>query len=669
MQETKPPTTFKVKHAPTIETEITVPGDKSISHRAVMIASLSNGPCVITNFLAGEDCLSTMAAMEQLGVKIERHADQVVIHGIQGQFKPPTKDIDCGNSGTTMRLLSGILAAQSFSSRLTGDPSLSKRPMRRVIEPLEKMGAKLRGNGEKGCPPLEIEGGKLHGIEYRTPVASAQVKSAILLAGMLTEGDTTVIEPSLSRDHTERMLEYFLVRTKRDGNSVTIHGPQIPESRDFVVPGDISSAAFWLVAGAAQRGSRLLVKKVGLNPTRTAIIDVLIRMGARIREVVEDVENGEPSGTIDIKGANLNATVIEGDEIPNLIDEIPIIAIAGALAKGTTIIRDARELRVKETDRIAAICTNLRAIGVTVTEREDGMEIEGPATLRGARVDSFGDHRIAMAFAIAGLFCEGEMIIENVECVQTSYPNFYATLTEVQKGTSWLNRRTPVIGQMPPAKKSGKTKVLVQKKAIAIDGPAASGKSSAAKAVAARLGYVYVNSGSAYRALTWKILDAGIDPKDSAAVAKLLQTLDLSFVVRAKQTSVRINGEDAEPFLRGDTINKNVSLVASLTEIRDYLFERFRALRKSHDVIMEGRDIGTVVFPDATFKFYLDASPEIRNKRRADQGEKDEISKRDKQDSTRKTAPLSIATGATVIDTSKLSLAEVVDKILETIKE
>ncbi|MEO6847142.1 MAG: 3-phosphoshikimate 1-carboxyvinyltransferase [Chthoniobacterales bacterium] len=453
MSENKTLTTFKVKLAPVIGTEITVPGDKSISHRAVMIASLSNGPCVITNFLAGEDCLSTMAAMEQLGVKIERHENQMVVHGIHGKFKAPEKDIDCGNSGTTMRLLSGILAAQPFTSRLTGDPSLSKRPMRRVVEPLEKMGAKLKTEGDKGCPPITITGGNLKPIEYRTPIASAQVKSAVLLAGMLTEGDTTVIEPARSRDHTERMLEYFLVRTRREGNSVTIHGPQVPESRDFVVPGDISSAAFWLVAGAAQPGSRLLIENVGLNPTRTAIIDVLIRMGARIREVIEEVEHGEPSGTLDVQGANLKATVIGGDEIPNLIDEIPIIAIAAALAKGKTIIRDAKELRVKETDRIAAICTNLRAIGVNVTEKDDGMEIEGPTIFRGTTVKSFGDHRIAMAFAIAGLFCEGEMIIEDTECVQTSYPGFHDTLVEVQKGKGWLNRRTHVISAMPPKKK------------------------------------------------------------------------------------------------------------------------------------------------------------------------------------------------------------------------
>ncbi len=273
---------FKVSKAPTISAEISVPGDKSISHRSIMIGALSNGPCTITNFLEGEDCLSTMAIMRQLGVEIEHpEPGTVVIHGCRGQFSAPTADLDCGNSGTTVRLLAGLLAAQPFTSRLVGDASLSQRPMRRVIEPLTQLGATLQATGERGTLPLEITGGSLTGITYTMPVASAQVKSALLLAGLHASGRTTVVEPAVSRDHTERMLEYFLVRTTREENSTTISGGQTPESRDFFVPGDISSAAFWLVAGAAQPGSRLLVKDVGLNPTRTGILDVLVRMGAK----------------------------------------------------------------------------------------------------------------------------------------------------------------------------------------------------------------------------------------------------------------------------------------------------------------------------------------------------------------------------------------------------
>ncbi len=439
---------WKVRKAPPLRRELTVPGDKSISHRAVFIASLSNGPCVIKGFLPGADCQCTVDAMRALGVEIEQpEPATLIVHGRKRQLTAPTEDIYCGNSGTTMRLLSGILAAQPFSARLTADDSLSKRPMKRIIDPLTEMGAKFRAEGDKNTPPLIVQGGKLRPIQYFMPVASAQVKSAILLAGMCTKGKTTVTEPSQSRDHTERMLSYFLARPQKDDLSVSIVGEQTPESRDFVVPGDISSAAFWLVAAAAQPGSQLIIENVGLNETRTGVLTVLLRMGAHVNEVIDEGEEGEPRGTIEIKGARLKGTVIQGKEIPNLIDEIPILAVAGALAQGTTVIADAKELRVKETDRLAALATNLRAMGVAVTENVDGLEIIGGSTLRGARLSSFGDHRIAMAFAIAGLFAEGETIIDDVECVETSYPGFDQTLEQVQKESR--EPQTPVIGGLP----------------------------------------------------------------------------------------------------------------------------------------------------------------------------------------------------------------------------
>jgi 3-phosphoshikimate 1-carboxyvinyltransferase len=437
---------FRVTKSPALSAELIVPGDKSISHRAIMLGALSNGTCRITNFLEGEDCLSTMEAFRKLGVEIEHpEPGTVIVHGTKGRFTAPISEIDCGNSGTTVRLMSGILAAQPFQTRLVGDASLSKRPMRRVIEPLTQMGGRLHADGANGTLPLVIEGGPLTGIRYELPHASAQVKSAVLLAGLFASGKTTVVEPATTRDHTERMLEFFQVRTLRNGNEITIHGGQTLESRDFHVPGDISSAAFWLVAAAARPDARLLIDNVGLNPTRTAILRVLITMGASVREIVENVTEGEPSGAIEVKGRKLHGTVIEGDIIPNLIDEIPALAIAAALAEGKTTIRGAAELRVKETDRIAAIATNLRAMGVPVEEFDDGMEITGSAKLRGATMDSFGDHRIAMAFAIAGLFAEGETIIENVECVATSYPNFEETLRLVRSGKRI--RQTPAVAR------------------------------------------------------------------------------------------------------------------------------------------------------------------------------------------------------------------------------
>jgi len=443
---------LRIKRAPRIDLEIAVPGDKSISHRAVIVAALSNGVCTLRGFLSSEDCMHTVNAMRALGIKIEQpEATTLIIHGKKRVLTAPNKEINCGNSGTTMRLLAGLLAGQKFESRLVADPGLSKRPMDRVIAPLSEMGASVVAEGPEGTPPLRIQGGSLRGIHYQPSVASAQVKGALLLAGLFAKGKTTVEEPVSTRNHMEKMLNYFLVRTTtEDHGSVTVFGDQIPESRDFDIPGDISSAAFWLVAAAAQRRGHLLIRDVGLNDTRTALLGVLLRMGAQVREAVEDVEQLEPRGVVEVTGVPLKATVIQGKEVPQLIDELPILSIAGALASGKTTIRHAEELRVKESDRIAAIAHNLRAMGAQVSELSDGLEIYGPAPLHGARLPSFGDHRIAMAFAIAGLFAEGETVIQDAECIRESYPGFEASLEEFTNPKR-MQISTPVIGSLAPA--------------------------------------------------------------------------------------------------------------------------------------------------------------------------------------------------------------------------
>jgi 3-phosphoshikimate 1-carboxyvinyltransferase len=425
-----------VRPSPPLQGELRVPGDKSISHRAALLGALSDGACRLVNYLPGEDCLGTLRVLHQLGVRIEETGtNEFVVHGCRGRFTAPAQDLDCGNSGTTMRLLSGLLAAQPFRARLTGDASLSRRPMRRIIEPLGRMGATLTAEGNAGCPPLVIEGNPdLQPLEYLLPVPSAQVKSAVLLAGLLTRGTTTVIQPVPTRDHTERMLEYFGVPVARDGDRISVTGGMLPRSRDFTVPGDVSSAAFWLVAAAARPGSRLTLPGTGLNPSRTGILAVLRRMGADIETFPAETGKGEPSGDIIITGANLHGTVIAGEEVPNVIDELPVLAVAGALASGTTFIRDAAELRVKESDRLAVVAHHLLAMGADVTENPDGLEIRGGRPLHGARLASHGDHRIAMAFAVAGLFAEGDTVIEDAACVETSYPGFAAQLQGVIHG-------------------------------------------------------------------------------------------------------------------------------------------------------------------------------------------------------------------------------------------
>src|SRR5881394_1525575 len=442
---------LRVKRAPRIEAEITVPGDKSISHRAAIVAALSNGVCNLRGFLSSDDCMHTVSALRALGIQIEQpEPDILIVHGKKRVLTPPKDEIDCGGSGTTMRLLAGLLAGQTFETRLVGNSSLARRPMDRIIEPLRKMGADIVAEGPEQTPPLRIRGGSLRGIHYRSPIASAQVKSAILLAGLFAKGKTTVNEPMASRNHTELMFNYFLIRTvKGDDDTVSVFGDQVPESRDFTIPGDVSSAAFWLVAAAAQSGGHLLVRNIGLNDTRTAPLGVLVRMGAQVREAVED-DQSEPRGVVEVTGVPLKGTVIHGKEIPQLIDELPVLAVAGALASGTTIIRHAHELRVKESDRIAAISHNLRGMGVQVIELNDGLEIHGPAPLRGARVSSFGDHRIAMAFAVAGLFADGETIIQDAECVRESYPGFEKALDEFMS-PSRVRTNTPVIGTLVPA--------------------------------------------------------------------------------------------------------------------------------------------------------------------------------------------------------------------------
>lgn len=423
--------TLRVKAISSLHAEFSVPGDKSISHRAAIFGGLSNGTCVVSNFLPSEDCVNTLKAMRSLGANFEIIEElegygptKLRIHGQSMKLRAPEAPIDCGNSGTGMRLLAGLLAGQNFTSELFGDDSLSSRPMGRITVPLAEMGANLETLGAKpGCAPLKIHGGKVNAITYDMPVASAQVKSAVLLAGLFAEGTTTVIQPGVTRDHTERMMAAFQVSCRTVGNTISVPGGQMPESCDIVVPGDISSAAFWLVAAAALDGSRLLLQDVGLNPTRTAILNVLTRMGAGVSEILHN-SVGEPMGNIEIHGAPLKGTTLLPEEIPNLIDEIPVIAVAAALAEGDTHIRNAGELRVKETDRITTTVEALRKMGADIEEFEDGMIIHGGKKLKGATIESHGDHRIAMAFCIAGLFASGETVIRGTDCINTSYPGF-----------------------------------------------------------------------------------------------------------------------------------------------------------------------------------------------------------------------------------------------------
>ncbi len=409
--------------------EITIPGDKSISHRAVMFGSLARGTTRVTHFLQGADCLSTISCFRKLGIEIENTPEEILIHGkgLHG-LSAPTEILDVGNSGTTTRLISGILAAQNFPATLTGDASICKRPMKRIITPLSMMGAKITSKNGNDCAPLLIEGTKLTGIHYNSPVASAQVKSSILLAGLYADGPTSVTEPFLSRNHTELMLRAFGADVKSQGNTAYICPDPSLEALEINVPGDISSAAYFIAAGLLVPNSELLIKNVGINPTRDGIIKVALEMGGNITILNERTDGGELTADLLVKSSSLHGITIEGEIIPTLIDEIPVIAVMAAAAEGKTMIKDAAELKVKESDRITIVTENLLHMGCDITPTDDGMIILGGKPLHGGELNSYLDHRIAMSFAVAALIAEGETHMKDAECVNISYPTFYEDL-------------------------------------------------------------------------------------------------------------------------------------------------------------------------------------------------------------------------------------------------
>ena len=426
---------MKIRPAASLSGIVNLPGDKSISHRAALIAAMAAGETRIENFSTAADCRTTLDCLRKLGVPISQSGTDVVITGVgKTGFRKPEKPLDCGNSGTTMRLLAGILAGQDFESTLTGDESLMKRPMQRVIDPLEKMGVQIRSNGGKA--PLVISGkNPLQSITHKPEIASAQVKSSILLAALNADGETVIVEPIQTRDHTERMLDWFGADIKKNESDmrIAVSGNSELTARDFKIPSDISSAAFFIVAAACLKSSELTLPNVGINPTRTSIIELLVNLGMNI-EILDAKEIcNEPVGTIRVRGGLVtqeNKVILDGLKIAGLIDELPVIAVLGTQFEHGIEVRNASELRVKETDRISAVTENLRRMGADVTEFEDGFMVER-SRLKGAKVDSFGDHRIAMAFAVAGLLAEGETEILGAECADISFPGFFNTLSSV----------------------------------------------------------------------------------------------------------------------------------------------------------------------------------------------------------------------------------------------
>jgi 3-phosphoshikimate 1-carboxyvinyltransferase len=622
---------------------VRTPGEKSISHRSVLFGGLAEGESVIWGLSDGADVAASLAAMEAMGAGVERRADgAVVMQGGRDRLHAPAGPLDCGNSGTSMRLLTGLVAGFDWETALIGDASLSARPMDRVAEPLAEMGASVTGHGTRCTPPLRVRGGALHGIDWTSKVPSAQVKSAILLAGLSASGATTVREAVTTRTHTEEMLLEagvdLVVEPWGEGRIVTVQpGPVRPVER--TVPGDPSASAFFVVAGCVVPGSQVSVSEVYSGPARLGFVSVLQRMGGRVTMTPD----GPGTVTITASAGPLRATAVHAAEIPS-VDEVPILAVAAAVAEGTTVFSDVGELRVKEVDRLAAVIDMVQAFGATAWAEGDTLSITGvgpSGRLRAARVDSQGDHRMAMAAAVAALAVPAgaHSMLSGFDASATSYPGFAHDLRSLTAS----------------APEAEQPRALV----VAIDGPAGAGKSTVSKAVAAHLGVERLDTGAMYRAVTALALRDGVAPDDLVGVAALVADAEIEVGER-----VVIDGYDVTHLIRSAEVGQAVSLVAANAEVRLALVDRQRAWAFRHGGgVVEGRDIGTVVFPDATLKVYLTASPEERARRRSDESA-DGVARRDRIDSNRAVSPLMMADDAHLLDTTGHQVQDVVEEVL-----
>jgi 3-phosphoshikimate 1-carboxyvinyltransferase len=670
--------------------EIRVPGDKSISHRSLLFGALARGGSRVRGILAGADPAATAEILRSLGVPVPAlpsGGEELRIPGVGLRgLRTPSRVLDCMNSGTTARLLLGILAGQPLEATLTGDESLRKRPMARVVDPLVAMGAQVKvvGGTASGLRlPLEIRGGPLRPLQHRSPVASAQVKSAILLAGLVGGVRVEITEPRRSRDHTERLLVSAGVPLEEgpgeDGGwrVVMAEPPGSIPPFDLDVPGDPSSAAFF-IALALLLDRELVIRGVGVNPTRTGILPVLERMGARVEVVAAGEAGGEPVADLVVRGGSLRATEIGGDEIPALIDEIPVLAILAARAEGTTRITGAEELRVKESDRIRALVENLKAVGVEVEELPDGLEITGTDAPLSGKVRTHHDHRIAMAFGVLGTPQGNSLQVEGASIVDVSFPGFWELLKEVAEAPTPPAPRPGSEGESGPDAPLASPELAPEGgPVITLDGPAGSGKSSTAKEVARRLGFRHLDSGSLYRGLTVALREAGIPQEDWSGLGRSeLDAIPLRLLPGNGALELRLGERLLGEEIRDPEVTASVPVVARLPAVREWLLGMQRSAARWGGLVADGRDMGTVVFPQATLKVFLTAELGERARRRyLQQGggeggpqevevEARRIEARDRSDRDRPTSPLREPEGALVLDTTHLDFEEQVERVV-----
>ena len=669
-------------------TELRVPGDKSISHRALLLAALAGGESRIRGILTGEDPQATASILRELGVRVPPlPADgelRITGVGVRG-LRAPGRILDCANSGTTARLMLGVLAGQELEATLTGDESLRRRPMRRVTDPLSRMGARFEPLAAPGRLPLRMTGGALRALDYRLPVASAQLKSALLLAGVTGGVPVRLLEPGFSRDHTERMLAAAgcALTSSPEGGANRVRltaAPAALDPLDVAVPGDFSSAAFPLaLALLGGAGEGIVLRGIGLNPTRTGLLPVLQRMNARIEvEIGSAPEGAEPAGDLIVHASDLTGTVVERQEIPGLIDEVPVLAVLAARARGTTRITGAEELRVKESDRLGALAANLSNLGVEVEELPDGLVIEGTDRPLCGPAEARGDHRIAMAFGVLGALAGNDITVDAPAAVDVSYPGFWEMLERASRPAA-----RPPVGDSgeddpePARPLRGRERGPV----IVIDGPAGSGKSTTAREVARRLGFRHLDSGALYRALTCALLESGRPPESWPALTESdLNAHPVRMVAAGSAFRMMLGARALTTELRSPEVDAHVSAVARLPAVRGWLLDRQRQAGKEGSLVGDGRDLGTVVFPDAEAKIFLVADVAERARRRllekgrdADSGgavtaEAARLRARDRIDATRGIAPLKKAADAFEVDGTRLSFEEQVDAILGVVR-
>ncbi len=647
---------FSLNAVEQLSGRFTVPGDKSISHRSIILGSIADGVTKIKGFLRSEDCLATLKVMQSLGVEISDVDNEITVNGVGLHgLQPSTHALDCGNAGTAMRLLSGLLAAQKFNSTLIGDESLSSRPMGRVIKPLTQMGASIESNDLK-APLSFVSNESMRNIDYSSPIASAQVKSAVLIAGLYAHGITTVTEPNKSRDHTETMLKGFGCDVLVDGLTVSVKGQPSLVGQNIEVPADISSAAFFMVLGLCHHNADFVIENVSINTTRDGVIKILQAMGGKLTLSNVKDQAGEQVADIRVQSSSLTGISIPHELIPSAIDEFPVLFIAASLAKGTTRLTNAEELRHKESDRITVMLDGLKLLGIDCKELPDGAIIHG-GQLQSGMVDGHGDHRCAMSFLLAGTLSQGEDItVRGCHNIGTSFPEFFDL---VQSLGIQLIQPVPV---------------------ITVDGPSGVGKGTTSALVAEQLNWHLLDSGSIYRALALKVMQSSIDINNEALLVETAKSLNLKFLIQEQQnTQILLDDQVVNDLLRSEACGEMASKIAPIPAVRQALFERQKAFQKSPGLVADGRDMGTVVFKSAPLKVFLTAKAEERAKRRHKQLKQqgvdvkirallDDIEARDLRDSTRKVAPLVPAADAYVIDTSDLSIQQVLAQIMKLIE-